>query len=133
MNLYFNFSAFLFSIVLLVSLSTVVYAQNSALTQVEDTCKSKPDSALCSEYNKGSADTNPVVSIIRTITTLLAYAGGLAAFFFVMYGGFKYISSNGNTEKASDGRKTLIAALAVLIVIFLAREIILFVISKLIQ
>lgn len=88
------------------------------------------NSSLCIGWKQGSDNTddsdNVVLDIITKVINFLAYAAGIMAVFYVIWGGFRYVKSAGSAEKAADGRKMIIYALVGVAVIVLSRYIILF-------
>lgn len=68
--------------------------------------------------------------ILLAVVEILLRVGGLVAVAFVIYGGLRFILSQGDPEKAASARKTIInsligtviALLATLIVSFIARS-----------
>lgn len=63
-------------------------------------------------------DQNKTKIIITNVTDILITIGGLVAVGFVIFGGFKYVLSSGNSEQANAARSTIInAAIGVIIVI----------------
>ena len=67
--------------------------------------------------------TGPTGLIYRVISLLLFVAGALAVF-FVIIGGYQYITSAGNEEAAEKGKKTLLNAIIGIVVIVMAYVII---------
>lgn len=92
------------------------------------------NSALCAGYTSSKPDSkeNPLLKLLRNITDILSYLAGALAVIFVMVGGFKYITSAGDPQKAASGRQTLTYALIGLIVVVLSRILILFILGKVI-
>ncbi len=63
--------------------------------------------------------TGPSGLIYRVISLMLFIAGALAVF-FVIIGGYQYITAAGNEEQSEKGKKTLINAVIGIIVIVLS-------------
>lgn len=127
--IYIILSIFIFGMISL----DVVYAQNVS-QDIQNTCNEVGGNTLCADYNEGknsSADKGPIQQIIKTIINLFAFFGGAIAVIYVVYGGFKYVTSAGNAEKASSGRQTVFYALIGLVVIIVAQQLVLFILSKL--
>ncbi len=70
--------------------------------------------------------------ILLAIIEILLRVGGIVAVFFVMYGGFRYITSQGEPEQTKSARQTIqnaligliLSTVATLIVSFLAHRLI---------
>ena len=58
--------------------------------------------------------------IALAIVEILLRVGGLLAVFFVVYGGFKYITSQGEPEKTKNARQTIINAVIGLMISIIA-------------
>jgi hypothetical protein len=65
--------------------------------------------------------------LIGYVLTWLFTFAGIAALFFVIFGGFKFITSGGEKEKVEEGRKTITWALVGMILIFLSFAIVRFI------
>lgn len=89
--------------------------------------------AFCDEYAKTKKTKNPVVDIISKVANVLAYLAGAIAVIMVMYGGFLFMTSDGNSDKVSRGRNTILYAAIGLIVIISARLLINFAVMVLIK
>ncbi len=71
-------------------------------------------------------------NFIQTLDNLLGYLVGLLYFVavvFALYGGFQILTAGGDEEKVKKGKTTLIQAVIGLVVIFLASNIIRWVIT----
>ena len=100
--------------------------------ELEAACQGN-NSALCVNYRDGKNDAttdNAVLKLLKNVTNILAYLAGVLAVIFVMLGGFKYITSGGDSQKAASGRQTLMYALVGLVVVIFSWQLILFVLSK---
>ena len=73
-------------------------------------------------------NTNPEDTVIFLIKAFLSILS-LIAVIFILYGGFAWMTSSGNQEKATKGQDILKAAVVGLIVIMISWSITLFVIS----
>jgi len=65
-----------------------------------------------------------VVTLIGKVIKLLLFVSGAVAVLFVVIGGFMYITSAGNEEQASKGRKTVTYAIVGVVITILAYVII---------
>lgn len=70
-----------------------------------------------------------IVDIIRIAMSLL----GIVAVVIILFGGFKWMTSGGDTTKVEDAKKLIYAGIIGLIIIFSAFAISQFVLSKLLQ
>ena len=78
-----------------------------------------------SGLNSGSLTGN-----IQTIVNVFLYALGIGAVIMLIVGGFQFIFSSGNSEKAGKARLTILYAVIGIIVALLALTIVNFVIGK---
>src|SRR3972149_4219971 len=58
--------------------------------------------------------------VIQNVINALIVIAGIVAVFMIVYAGYKFVMSEGDPEKISSARKTLVYALAGLIFIFLS-------------
>jgi len=89
--------------------------------------KEKKNNPICNSV--GTTD-NPVTGTIRNVSTLMALVGGVVAVIYVILGGFYFVTSNGDPQKAANGRTTLIYALIGLVIIIAAQTIVLYILGK---
>lgn len=123
-------------IILVYMFTTLSINAQDVSTDISAACSQNGSdtSPLCTGFNEGKAtgsNDSPIVKIIKTVIDIMAFIGGAIAIIYVVYGGFKYITSAGNSEKAVNGRQTIIYALIGLILIVVAQQLVLFIISKL--
>lgn len=69
--------------------------------------------------------------IIARATNLVAIVSGVAAVIVIIVAGLNFVTAGGDSNKVSTARKTIIFAVAGLVLIALARTIIVFVVSRL--
>ena len=127
----------IFASALLFTLSPVALAAG-ANDDIKNICNQGQNgtSEFCQGYSEGGAtgDTdNPVIKVIRAVINILLYVAGVLSVIFVMFGGFKYITSAGDPQKAASGRQTLLYALVGLVVVAMAIPIVSFAFTSLTQ
>ncbi len=71
-----------------------------------------------------------VNDIIRTVVNVLTTVVGILAVIFIIVGGFRYITSGGDSGKVTSARNTIVYALVGLIIVALAQVIVRFVLNK---
>jgi hypothetical protein len=127
------FIAFAAAFFILVAPIGVIYADSqsdlaAACATAEANGSKKP--AYCS----ATAKDNPIAGdkgIINKVADVIAYIAGAVAVIMVVYGGFKYIVSNGDPQKITSARQIITYALIGLVVVLLAKLILSFVINRL--
>lgn len=72
-----------------------------------------------------------VSSVIKTIIQLFSIVVGVVAVIMIMIGGFKYITSGGDSNSTASAKNTILYALVGLVVVALAQVIVRFVLNKL--
>ena len=65
-------------------------------------------------------DRQGVLRVMATVINWALYLAGAIAVIFVILGGYRYVTSAGNEEAATKGRKTIVNALIGLVFIILA-------------
>jgi hypothetical protein len=88
------------------------------------------NAAVCS----ADGSTNPLTGpngVIRKVSTILATVGAVTAVILILFGGFRYIISNGDAQKTATARNTVVGALVGLAIIAAAQSIVIFVIGRL--
>ncbi len=69
--------------------------------------------------------------VIKEIINLLSAVGGIIAVFMIIIGGFKYMTSGGDSNGAANARNTIIYAAVGLIIVAFAQIIVRFVLQNL--
>ena len=127
-NLY-SFSAVItLAAVLLVPVG-IASAGNTIQTEL---CKGTNSAAAGQDLDNcgtnGSGRT-ALTNIARQVVTLFSYIVGIISVIFIIYGGFRYITSGGDSNNVSSAKNTLIYALIGLVIVALAQFIVNFVFS----
>lgn len=73
---------------------------------------------------------NGFFDVLRTIIQFVLFLGGLLAFFYVLYGGFVYLTSGGDAGKAATGTKMIVNAIIGIIIIFLSYSLVNFMANR---
>ncbi len=74
--------------------------------------------------------TSAVGSIIHTVINVISFFVGLVAVIMIIVGGFRYITSGGDSGKASSARTTIVSAVIGLLIVALAQVIVQFVLTN---
>lgn len=86
-------------------------------------CTQNGQQVSCSERSL-----NKLVSLIINIFSLIV---GIVAVIMLIYSGFRYVTSGGDSSKIEEAKKTFIYALVGLIIVALAQVIVKFILGKL--
>ena len=96
-----------------------------------------PLTSACSTGGSGSTacsgSNDPIVGsggVLNKVTLIIATIAGIAAVIVIIIGGFQYITSGGDPQKAASARSAIIGAAIGLVIIAGAAGIITFVVSK---
>lgn len=118
--------------------SAIVFA-DSAKNDIKSICEEAVSNgdgntpSFCTDYAKSTKDDNPVVGIINKVANIIAFLAGAVATIMIMYAGYGFITSDGNSEKVSRARQTIFYAAIGLVVIVSARLLVSFAIAVLIK
>lgn len=77
-----------------------------------------------------SDDSSQFEKVIKLVINIISWIAGVAAVIMIVVGGFKYITSGGDSSSVSSAKNTIIYALVGLVVVALAQVIVRFVISN---
>lgn len=103
--------------------STTVFAG------IDQASKDAACQGLGSSGCSSSAD-GTVESIIETVVNILSFVVGVAAVIMVIIGGFKYITSGGDSNSISSAKNTIQYAIIGLVLVALAQGIVQFVFRR---
>jgi len=80
----------------------------------------------------GTTSTAPdkINSIIKTVINVFSIVVGVVAVIMIIIGGFRYITSGGDSSNVSGAKNTIIYAIIGLVVVALAQFIVQFVVNK---
>lgn len=78
----------------------------------------------------GSAQRSTLETTINTIVNILSAVVGIVAVVMIIIGGFKYITSGGDSGNITSAKHTIIYALVGLIIVALAQVIVRFILSN---
>ena len=82
-----------------------------------------------SSCNQSGAN-NTVTDIISTAINILSLVVGVAAVIMIIIGGFKYVTSNGDSNALSSAKKTIIYTLVGLVIAAMAQGLVRFVLNR---
>lgn len=68
--------------------------------------------------------------LIKTIVNVLSWVVGVLAVIMIIYAGFQYVTSGGDSGKISNAKNTLIYAIIGIVIVAFSQAIVLFVLSK---
>jgi hypothetical protein len=74
-----------------------------------------------------------VESVIKAVIVILSWVVGVVSVIMIIVGGFKYITSGGDSGNVQSAKNTIIYALVGLIVVALAQVLVAFVLNKVID
>lgn len=86
----------------------------------------KLSSGSCSD----GGPTNKLNDLVANLVNLLTIIIGIVAVIMIIIGGFKFITSNGDSNRIASARQTIIYAIVGLIIVALAQFIVRFILSK---
>lgn len=137
-----KFKSFIFSGMLLLAVVAPATVP-SAVTFAANGCKGVPNSVAggastasggnitCSNVGKNdNTISNAVGSIATKVVNIFTIIVGAASVIMIIYGGFRYITSGGSSERIGAAKNTLIYAIIGLIIVGLAQILVHFVLSQ---
>jgi hypothetical protein len=86
---------------------------------------------VCDAIGGCNANDTGVQDVIKTVINILSVVVGVVAVIMIIIGGFKYITSSGDSNNVASAKNTIIYAIVGLIIVALAQVIVHFVLSKL--
>lgn len=75
-------------------------------------------------------DQNPFGTVLQRIINIALLAGGIAAFLFVLFGGFLYLTAGGDAARAETGRKYITNAFIGIVIILLSFTVVRFIVTR---
>jgi len=96
-------------------------------------CGTNLDTAVGNCNDQVGAGTTGVNKLIKDIINIFSIIVGVVSVIMIIWGGFQYISSGGDSGKVGNAKNTIIYAIIGLIVVALAQFIVQFVLDKVTQ
>lgn len=88
------------------------------------------DGTSCAPSGTGASSTEKINGIITTIINVFSIVVGIVAVIMIIFGGFKYITSGGDSGNITSAKNTIIYAVIGLVVVALAQFFVQFVLGK---
>jgi len=112
------------------ALSTAVYADaiGDCLTQGSDLTTGT--GAGCAPSGGATTGTDRIQSLVTTIINVFSIIVGIVAVIMIIVGGFKYITSGGDSGNITGAKNTIVYAVIGLVVVALAQFVVKFVLEK---
>jgi len=109
---------------------SVAFANNvtSGLCSGTNAATTSSNSSSCPTGDAGTFNTN-IQNIARTVVNTISIVVGIIAVIFIIYGGFKYITSGGDSGKVTEAKNALIYAIIGLLIVAVSQAIVHFVLS----
>lgn len=111
------------TILAVIGVGTMLAAPVGAI-EVYDACNGQVDSKICEARDKDDAN-----SLVKSILSIMLWALGAVAVIVIVLSGFKYVTANGDQNKITSAKNTLLYAVIGLVVALFAQAIVLFVID----
>lgn len=95
----------------------------SAFNLFGDSCTGKAASSPACQQAAQQGTTDPIAGqggIINKAANIIAVITGIVAVIMIILGGFTYVTSGGNAEKAAHGRRQILYAVIAVVVVALA-------------
>lgn len=96
-------------------------------------CGSNLDTQLGSCNEDVSTGTTGVNKVITDIVNIFSIIVGIVSVVMIIYGGFRYVTSGGDSGNVSSAKNTIIYAIIGLVIVALAQFIVQFVLDKVTQ
>ena len=90
----------------------------------------KSNSADYCDAHKGKMNSSKLEGLIATVINVLSAIGGSVAVIMIIIGGFKYVTSGGDSNSVSSAKNTVLYGLVGLVIIAFAQIIVQFVLER---
>jgi len=78
----------------------------------------------------GDSTNNSLQSVTTTVVNVLSLVVGLISVIFLIFGGFKYVTSGGDSGKVTSAKNTILYALIGLVIVSIAQVVVRVVLGK---
>lgn len=112
--------------ILLLAIAPISYAQST-----EQACRGLGGRWQGGECQiDGDTGDEAVIGLIRAALNMFSLLIGVAAVFMIMLGGFKYLTSGGDSSKVSSAQNTILYAIVGMVVAAMSQVIVRFVLGR---
>ena len=124
---------YIISLVILVAssftlLGAPVFAASDTQKNICGGAELQLNAADCDKSTTGSTST--IENLIRDIVNILSIIVGIVAVIMIIYGGFRYVTSSGDSGNITTAKNIIVYSIIGLIIAALAQVIVKFVLSK---
>lgn len=123
-------TSILVSLFIILGLLIVPVTTYAATSSAEEACQGlsavSPDGTC---ETKSGAESS-IDRLLKVVLTMLSFIAGIIAVVMIIVSGFKYITSNGDSNSLSSSKKSLIYAIIGLVVVAISQFIVMFVINN---
>ncbi len=134
MNITRTFKSAITALVLVVAFALPLVVTGAVSAQVdnaskEEACRAlgKPESECLGTTNEAGSS---ITSLIADVVNILSIVVGVAAVFMIILGGFRYVTSHGDSNAISGAKNTILYAIIGLVIAALAQALVRFVLRK---
>lgn len=106
------------------SLATVAVAPQASAFNPFGACKGDSSSQVCK-----ASSSNNMGALVSNITSVLLWAIGAVSVIMIVIGGFKYVTSNGDSNSIQSAKNTILYSAIGLAVAILGQGIVIFVVN----
>jgi hypothetical protein len=130
-NVIMVIAAAVISLLSLVTFSHVAYADNNVNIDNSVKCGSNIDGLSGGGCNSNvSGSSNQLEDLIRTIINVFSVIVGSVSVIMIIIGGFRYITSGGDSNNVGGAKNTILYAIVGLIIVAFAQVIVQFVLQR---
>jgi hypothetical protein len=122
-------SVFVFAPAMAVVAAEEVEIQENVCGGIEFDSDAIDGTGTC-DVGDGDSATDTVGEIARTVVNIFTWVVGVISVIMIIIGGFKYITSGGESSNVSGAKSTIVYAIVGLIIVILAQVIVRFVIDR---
>lgn len=91
---------------------------------------SNPSAGGAGACGSAKTDNSTIVKLLQTVVNILSVIVGIIAVIMIVVGGFRYITSGGESSNVSAAKNAIIYAIVGLIIVALAQAIVRFVVNR---
>jgi hypothetical protein len=121
-----TFNRLVLSIALILALLVPLATLTVSAQGVEDICQG----VAITGGNCDDDASSTINSTVETVINLLSIVVGVVAVIMIIIGGFKYITSSGDSNNVTNAKNTILYAIIGLVVVALAQVIVIFVLDE---
>ncbi|MEI6237336.1 MAG: pilin [Candidatus Saccharibacteria bacterium] len=110
--------------------ATTLFLSTGGIVMAATTTGNEVCNGIMATGTEDCEDNGAITALVKTIISIFSWIVGVVCVIMVIYGGFRYVTSGGDSNNIAMAKNTILYALIGLVIVALAQVIVKFVLNK---